>query len=168
MCYKGAARQEPFFILNYLSQSPLCILRFLLLLFVLWFSMPRVVSIILVLLFRNRGCCSQGWEMTPSWGRGQHPDGPREMCCSTKGWVCLQGCLRQRAGWQSPDCAETPDTHLISPELFPQLTHPSLLRINVLGFFCQPPFQPKGTPTHSHHYTDLLHKKKKKKVTGKY
>lgn len=148
--------------------------------------MPWVVSIILVLLPENIRCCSQEWKMTPSWERGQDPDGPREICCSSrKGWVCLHECLRHRVtqswvaqSWlpqqQSWGCTSCKgrllrhDRFLLSCSP-PSSYIPSLLRINVL-VFCQPPFQPKGIPTHSHHYTGEIISsalKKKNKPTVK-
>lgn len=85
-------------------------------------------------------------------------------------------------GWHSPDShssraeaarrakEDSWDTTDFSWAVPPPSSYiPSLLRINVL-VFCQPPFQPKGTPTHSHHYTGEIISsalKKKNKPTVK-
>lgn len=186
MCYKGAARQEPFFILNYLSQSPLCILRFLLLLFILWFlnalggfHHPGPAP-------RKHKMLQPGMEDDPQLGKGPGPRwSQRNLLLKQERlglptWVSeAQGDTVLGGTVLTPTAAElrlhvvqrkTPETRQISPELFPPSSYiPSLLRINVL-VFCQPPFQPKGIPTHSHHYTGEIISsalKKKNKPTVK-
>lgn len=64
---------------------------------------------------------------------------------------------------------KTPDAHQISPELFPP-AHTSLFAKNKCTHFLPFPFQPKGSPTHSHHYTGEIMssaKKTQNKQTGK-
>lgn len=146
--------------------------------------MPWVVFIILVLLLRKIGCCSWEWEMTPRWERGQHPAGPREICCSsTRGWVCLHGCLRQRGDTvltstaagraeAAPMPRKTPDTHQTPPELLPP-AHTALFAKNKCTCFLPATLSAKGNPNtfppllRRGHIFCTKKKKEKKKITGK-
>lgn len=118
--------------------------------------MPWVVSIILVLLFRNIRCCSQEWKMTPSQEKGQHPECPTEICCSsTRGWVCLHGCLRHRgdtvltltaagrAEAAKEDSWHTPDFSLA---VLPT-AHTSLFAKNKCTCFLPATLSAKGNPS---------------------